>query len=70
MKKITMLMYAVFAVVLNSCTVPKQAATAVIQKKAPVYDYTPPESGFVKSKDVSFVLIKPVFANIFKINGE
>jgi hypothetical protein len=67
MKKRAMLMYTVIVVLLNSCTLPKQAATAVIQKKAPVYDYTPPESGFVKSKDVSFILIKPVFANSFNL---
>jgi hypothetical protein len=50
----------------SSCTLTRQSTTQ-IQKKAPVYDYTPPESGFVKSKDVSFILIKPAFANNFDL---
>lgn len=67
MKKfsIVSVMLTAIAFSLAGCFSAKTATTPNVQKLTASYDYSPPEDGFTKSKDVSFILIAPSFAKDF-----
>jgi hypothetical protein len=66
-KNFNWVVFLLFMVLINqSCGVLNTAPKVQIEKMVAAYDYTPPESDFTKSKDVSFLLMKPSFVKNFE----